>query len=238
MDMAIVAGVLAVMLIIVLVMYFRQFSRHQDALEDRAFLEASNSHMKTQRDNWQSAYDKLSHSAAQHSKTLVAILDFLMEEAKVDELYILDKGGIDKALFDYVHRLKSSLKAEAQASTDYREIIDKLRIRRAKVQGERDALAKFKKYVHDRSTMQGIDKCEEMNAKNGCRIGSRLDLALFVVPARVQEPDTGTTRPDTLDGLATVLGREHDDPRADVAPGLHPSLMEHSGPHGDEAPIR
>jgi hypothetical protein len=43
---------------------------------------------------------------------------------------------------------------------------------------ELEAAEKFKKYVHDRLDAAGIDKHEEQNALNGCRIGSRLDDVL------------------------------------------------------------
>jgi hypothetical protein len=277
MDMAIVAALLAVILVIVMVMYFRQFSRLQDVTEDRSLLTIANHSLTAQRDNWIANYDKLSASAAQHSKTLVSILDFLMEEAKVDPQWVLEKGGLDKGVMEYVHMLKSGLKAEQQVSTDYKEIIDKLRARREKLvrrveliafgEGlipERDktqidlivelidhriqGLKKFKSYVHERLDAAGIDKHEEQNATTGCRIGARLTDILGdhqLANLRVQEPDTGTTRPDTLDGLATVLGKEHDgDPRAGVMPGRDPSLRGEAvlaasaGAHGDEASSR
>jgi hypothetical protein len=266
MDMAIVAGVLAVILVIVMVMYFRQFSRLQDVTEDRSLLTIANHSLTTQRDNWIANYDKLSASAAQHSKTLVSILDFLMEEAKVDPQWVLEKGGLDKGVIEYVHGLKAALKAEAKAYVEANEIISKLRSRRVHMIsrimylaygstehiGQWDvamnaaekkivALQDFKSYVHMRLDEAGIDK-------HGCRIGARLTDILGdhqLANLRVQEPDTGTTRPDTLDGLATVLGKEHvDDPRADVMPGLDPSLRGEAvlaasaGAHGDEASSR
>jgi hypothetical protein len=141
MDMAIVAALLAVILVIVMVMYFRQFSRLQDVTEDRSLLTIANHSLTTQRDNWIANYDKLSASAAQHSKTLVSILDFLMEEAKVDPQWVLEKGGLDKGVMEYVHMLKSGLKAEQQVSTDYKEIIDKLRARRVQMMQPHHVLA-------------------------------------------------------------------------------------------------
>lgn len=51
---------------------------------------------------------------------------------------------------------------------------------------ERDALAAFKKYVHDRLTAAGIPEHEEANAVNGCRIGARLDDVLGVDVAALQ----------------------------------------------------
>jgi hypothetical protein len=120
MDMAIVAGVLAVILVIVMVMYFRQFSRLQDVTEDRSLLTIANHSLTTQRDNWIANYDKLSASAAQHSKTLVSILDFLMEEAKVDPQWVLEKGGLDKGVMEYVHSTQGG--TEGRGSKAYVEL--------------------------------------------------------------------------------------------------------------------
>jgi hypothetical protein len=45
---------------------------------------------------------------------------------------------------------------------------------------ELEKLKKFKQYVHDRLDAAGIDKHEEQNATNGCRIGARLNDLLSV----------------------------------------------------------
>jgi hypothetical protein len=46
-------------------------------------------------------------------------------------------------------------------------------------------LLDFKTYVHNRLDTAGIDKHEEQNAINGCRIGARLDDVLAAAPAGV-----------------------------------------------------
>lgn len=51
-------------------------------------------------------------------------------------------------------------------------------------QKEMEKLQAFKKYVHDRLDALGIDKHEEQNAINGCRIGSRIDDIATLIKSR------------------------------------------------------
>lgn len=51
----------------------------------------------------------------------------------------------------------------------------------AKTRTERDDLQAFKDYVHARLDTAGVDRHDEQNAINGCRIGARLDDVLALI---------------------------------------------------------
>lgn len=58
-------------------------------------------------------------------------------------------------------------------------------------QKKMEKLQAFKKYVHDRLDALGIDKHEEQNAINGCRIGSRIDdIVTLISRDRLQPPSS------------------------------------------------
>jgi len=64
------------------------------------------------------------------------------------------------------------------------KLVSQLQQESASYQAKAVALQQFKDYVHGRLDAAGIDKCEEQNALNGCRIGARLDAVLAQLEAK------------------------------------------------------
>lgn len=61
------------------------------------------------------------------------------------------------------------------------ELNNEIAVLKTELQAQKDAnekLQKFKDYVHKRLDDAGVDKHEEQNVINGCRIGARLDDVL------------------------------------------------------------
>lgn len=62
--------------------------------------------------------------------------------------------------------------------------VDAYSKRAAEVEAERNALLKFKEYVHARLDEAGIPTHPEgPHSAEGCRVGDRLDIALAFIPA-------------------------------------------------------
>jgi hypothetical protein len=78
-----------------------------------------------------------------------------------------------------VETLRRSISASQMMRRNLQQMVDEREAALRRVEEERDALAKFKAYVHQRLDEAGVSKDPESPHKAaGCRIGGRLDEVL------------------------------------------------------------